>query len=31
MQGTTGGVAPDGTAPIGGSPRILVEIDPAVQ
>ncbi len=31
--GTTGGVAPDstGSAPIGGSPRILVEIDPSVK
>ena len=31
--GTIGGVAPDstGSAPIGGSPRILVEFDPAVQ
>ncbi|MFN8597482.1 MAG: hypothetical protein U0559_15035 [Anaerolineae bacterium] len=30
MPGTTGGVAPDstGSAPIGGSPRILVEYDP---
>ncbi len=30
MLGTAGGMAPDGSAPIGGSPRILVEIDPAV-
>ena len=31
--GTIGGVAPDstGSAPIGGSPRILVESDPAVK
>jgi hypothetical protein len=30
--GTIGGVAPDstGSAPIGGSPRILVESDPAI-
>jgi hypothetical protein len=33
FPGTNGGVAPDstGSAPIGGSPRILVEIDPAVK
>ena len=31
LYGTTGGVAPDGSAPIGGSPRILVESDPAVK
>jgi len=29
--GTADGLAPDGTSPIGGSPRILVEIDPAVK
>jgi hypothetical protein len=29
--GTTDGLAPDGTSPIGGSPRILVELDPAVK
>ena len=33
MPGTTGGVAPDstGSAPIGGSPRIVVEYDPSVK
>jgi hypothetical protein len=30
MPGTTGGVAPDGSAPIGGSPRILIESAPNV-
>jgi hypothetical protein len=30
LLGTIDGAVPDGTAPIGGSPRILVEIDPAV-
>jgi hypothetical protein len=31
LLGTIDGAAPDGTAPIGGSPRILVEFDPAVR
>jgi hypothetical protein len=33
FPGTIDGVAPDstGSAPIGGSPRILVEIDPSVK
>lgn len=33
FTGTIGGVAPDstGSAPIGGSPRILIELDPAAK
>ncbi len=31
LLGTIDGAAPDGSAPIGGSPRILVELDPAVK
>jgi hypothetical protein len=31
LLGTIDGAAPDGTAPIGGLPRILVELDPAVK
>ncbi len=31
FTGTVGGAAPDGSAPIGGPPRILVEYDPNVK